>query len=140
MNWTEKHIKGLLFQKKIKGFNAPEKKPAGTPTLPQPKSKALIWLEWNLQFFCNERALTLEREYRVCQERGWRFDFFISAHKIAIEFEGGVFLQKSGHNTPKSYTKDTDKYNKAAALGIRVVRITALNYTTVLKTLNEMIA
>lgn len=139
MNWTEKHIKGLLFQKRIRGYQAPQKK-AAEKRLPEKKSKALVWLEWNLQMFCNERALTLEREYRVCQERGWRFDFFISAHRIAVEFEGGVFLPKSGHNTSQSYTKDTDKYNKAAALGIRVVRVTALNYTTVLKTLNEMIA
>lgn len=139
MNWTEKHIKGLLFEKKIKGFNIPERTKDPEKRIPQPKSKALTWLEWNLQFWCNERALTLEKEHRICQERGWRLDFFIPAHLIGIEFEGGVFMEKSGHNTSKSYTKDTDKYNKAATLGIRVVRVTALNYTTVIKTLNELV-
>ena len=139
-NWTEKHIKGLLFEKRIKGYNVPEKKPAGTPTLPQPKSKALIWLDWNLQYWCNEKALTLEKEFRFCPERGWRFDYCIPALKIAIEYEGGIFMEKSGHNTARHYTKDSDKYNRAAVLGWKVIRVTALNYTTVLKTLNEMIA
>ena len=44
----------------------------------------------------------------------------------------------AGHGTAKHFTKDTDKYNLATVLGWRVIRVTALNYTTVLKTLNEM--
>lgn len=138
-NWTEKHIKGLLFEKKIRSYHVPERtKPAGTPTIPQPKSKALIWLDWNLQYWCNEKALTLEKEYRFC-DRGWRFDYCIPALKIAIEYEGGIFMEKSGHNTARHYTKDSDKYNRASVLGWKVIRVTALNYTIVLKTLNEMI-
>lgn len=138
-NWTEKHIKGLLFDKRIRGYQAPERtKPAGTPTIPRPKSKALIWLDWNLQYWCNEKALTLEKEYKFC-DRGWRFDYCITALKIAIEFEGGIFMEKSGHNTARHYTKDSDKYNRAAVLGWKVIRVTAMNYTTILKTLNEMI-
>lgn len=142
MNWTEKHLRGLLFQKKIRSYQAPEKKSGGTPALPQPKSKAITWLDWNLQYWCNEKALTLEKEFKFC-DRGWRFDYCIPALKIAIEFEGGIFQQyndqKSGHGTAKHFTKDTDKYNRAAVLGWKVLRVTALNYTTILKTLSEII-
>lgn len=129
------HLNSLVKQGKIKGFHAPAPK---HNNIHQKKSKALIWLDWNLQYWCNEKALTLEKEYQFC-ERGWRFDYCIPALKIAIEYEGGIFLQKSGHNTARHYTKDSDKYNRAAVLGWKVIRVTALNYTTVLKTLNEMI-
>lgn len=140
MNWTEKHIKGLLYHNKIKGYSA-DKKKENTPTLPREnKSKALTWLNWNLQYWCNERSLTLETEYKFCDDRGWRFDFCIPAHKIAIEFEGGIFMKNSSHNTAKMYNKDTNKYNRATVLGYKIIRVTAMNYTTVLKTLNEMIA
>ena len=139
MNWTEKHIKGLLYNNRIKGYSADVKK-ENTPTLPKNhSSKALTWLEWNIAYWCNEKMLTLEKEYKFCSDRGWRFDFCIPSLKIAIEFEGGIFMQHSGHNTSKHFTKDSDKYNRAAVLGYRVIRVTALNYTTVLKTLNEMI-
>lgn len=132
-------LNNLAKQGKIRGYVAPQKK-GNTPALPNQRnrSKALSWLDWNLQYYCNEKALTLEKEYQFC-ERGWRFDYCIPALKIAIEFEGGIFLQKSGHNTAKHYTKDSDKYNRATVLGWKVIRVTALNYTTVLKTLNEMI-
>lgn len=140
MNWTEKHIKGLLHHNKIKGYSADVKK-ENTPAVPKNhSSKALTWLKWNLMYWCNERSLTLEEEYRFCNDRGWRFDFCITAHKIAIEFEGGIYMQNSGHNTARHYSKDTDKYNRASVLGYRIIRVTAMNYTTVLKTLNEMIA
>jgi len=144
MNWTEKHIKGLLHNNTIKGYSADVKK-ENTPALPQNhKSKALTWLEWNLSYWCNEHSLTLEKEYRFC-DRGWRFDFAIATGslKIAVEFEGGIFRQYSNqsgaHSTAKLFTKDTDKYNRASVLGWRVIRVTAMNYTTVLTTLNEMI-
>lgn len=141
-DWTEKHMKGLLYNRKIKGYSADVKK-ANTPTLPKKhQSKALEWLNWNLAYWCNENALTLEKEYRFCADRGWRFDYAIASGslKLAVEFEGGIFLAKSGHNTARHFTKDADKYNRAAMLGWKVIRVTALNYTTVLKTLNEMIA
>lgn len=139
-NWTEKHIKGLLFDKKIRGYQANKKVLLeGSAKIPQPKSKALIWLEWNLQFYSNEKALTLETEFRFCPERKFRSDFAIPAHKILIEYEGGIFTPNSGHNSHSGIQRDIDKYQLAQKLGYRVIRLTALNYTTVLKTLNEMI-
>lgn len=144
MTWSQKQIEELKSKGKIRGFHMHGKEKgfsAGKKQVRQAhgKSKGLEWLSWNLQYWCNEKALTLEREYKFCTDRDWRFDFALPSVKIAIEYEGGIYLQKSGHNTAKHYTKDTEKYNRATVLGWRVIRVTAMNYTTVLKTLNEMI-
>jgi very-short-patch-repair endonuclease len=143
MNWTEKQLHDKKKQGKIRDYRFPkrEKKNSKIPgnIIPAKKSKALEWLELNLQYWCNERALTLEREVVFDEKRKWRFDFAIRSYKIAVEFEGGIFLKNSGHNTAKHYTKDTEKYNRAQVLGWKVIRITAMNYETVLEQLNEII-
>lgn len=146
--WTEDHILQLHKHKKIRGYSFPQtpKKYARNPeeNIPREKPKAIAWLDLNLQYWCNERSVSLQcaangGELRFDPERKFRFDYAIAAYMIAVEFEGGIFMQRSGHNTAKHYTKDTDKYNRAAVLGWRVIRVTAMNYTTVLKTLNDMV-
>lgn len=148
MNWSEKKLNELKQAGKIRGFNINDKRKGfSADDGRQPrnrKSKALDWLHLNIAYWCNERGLELRcadkgGELRFDENRRWRFDFAIPALKIAIEYEGGIFLAKSGHNTSKHYTKDTDKYNRAVVLGWRVIRVTALNYTTVLKQLNELV-
>lgn len=147
--WTEKHILGLhrtgkiksfVDQKKDKGFSS-----NGNTPLPRERSRALAWLDMNLLYWCNERSLQLQcsangNELRFDDIRKWRFDYAIPSLKIAIEYEGGIFMPKSGHNTARHYTKDTEKYNRAAVLGWKVIRVTAMNYQTVLKTLDEIIS
>lgn len=141
MKWTEKHVKGLLHQNRIRGYQAPEKvKLEGSARLFQPKSKALIWLEWNLQYWSNSHALTLEREYRFCPDRNYKSDFAITGLNLLIEYEGGLFMERGGHNSPAGIQRDIDKYSLAEKLGFKVIRLTALNYLTILKTLNEMVA
>lgn len=141
MNWTEKHIKGLLFEKKIRSYQVPERTTdPRSQTIPQKESKAITWLKWNLQFWANEKALTLETEYKFCEDRRYLSDWAIPAHKILIEYEGGIFMERGGHNSHTGLQRDIDKYALAQKLGYRVIRLTAKNYTTVLKTLNEMIA
>ena len=90
MSWSEKHIKDLMAAGKIKGFKPshtkkPEKYSTKTAkNIPAPKPKAIVWLEWNLQYWCNEQCLTLDREYRFCPDRKYRSDFAIVAHKILM--------------------------------------------------------
>ena len=66
-------------------------------------------------------------EYKFHEYRKWRFDLYLIAFKIAIEYEG-VFSEKSRHTTLDGYTKDCNKYNAAASMGIFVFRYTAKNY------------
>lgn len=66
-----------------------------------------------------------EREYRFHPVRKWRFDFALPNQKIAIEFEGGVFLPKARHTSMVGYSKDVEKYREAVLYGWKVLRYTA---------------
>ena len=144
--WTEKKLQQLKAEGKIKAYkcatqqkrkNIPQQKQNNIPL--QKRSKEKEWLAWNLLFWANDHALELSTEYYFDKPRQWRFDWAFEALKISIEYEG-LFAEKSRHTTAKGFTGDTDKYNRAQALGWRVIRVTALNYKTVLKTLNDYVA
>ena len=61
-------------------------------------------------------------EYKFHPARNWRFDVAFPAHKIAIEFEGGIY--KIGrHQRPSGFMADIEKYNEAVILGWRVLRV-----------------
>lgn len=62
-------------------------------------------------------------EHRFHPTRLWRFDYAIPSHRIAIEIDGGVWIE-GRHNRPKGYIADLDKFNNAAALGWRVLKFT----------------
>lgn len=62
-------------------------------------------------------------EHRFHTTRMWRFDYAIPSHRIAIEIDGGVWIE-GRHNRPKGYIADLDKFNNAAALGWRVLKFT----------------
>lgn len=102
------------------------------------KSDALNWMDVVLINYCQRNGLQLYEEYRFCEDRGWRFDWCIPALKVAIEFEGGIFQENSGHKTAKHYTKDTEKYTRAALEGWRVLRFTTLNYKTLIDQLKTL--
>lgn len=70
------------------------------------------------------------RQYRFCPGRRWAFDFCWPAERIAVEVEGGIWLQTNngyskGHANPKRFISDCEKYNQAACDGWRVLRVTA---------------
>lgn len=141
--WTEKHMNQLLHGGKIRGYYVHKKQKGYSrdkgQVIPPPKPKGLIWLDWNLQYWCNERALSLRWEYKFCETRNYRSDYAIPALKILIEYEGGIFRERGAHNSPAAIQRDIEKYALAHKLGFAVIRVTAMNYTTVLKTLNEMV-
>jgi hypothetical protein len=55
--------------------------------------------------------------------RRWAFDYAWPPWKIALEIEGGVFIQ-GRHTTGVGFTRDCEKYNRAAILGWLVIRAT----------------
>lgn len=65
-----------------------------------------------------------EREYRFHQTRRWRFDFAWPELKVAVETEGGTWVN-GRHNRGSGFEKDCEKYNNAAALGWHVFRFTS---------------
>ena len=65
-----------------------------------------------------------ETEFRFHPVRQWRFDFAWPEHRVALEVEGGVW--NSGRHTRGSgFIGDCEKYNAAAVLGWRVLRVTS---------------
>ena len=63
------------------------------------------------------------KEYRFHETRRWRFDYAIPDYKIAIEIDGGVWIE-GRHNRPKGYINDLEKFNEAAAAGWLVLKFT----------------
>lgn len=114
------------------------KKKSGIP-VQRKSSKILSWLDLNLQYWANEHKVTLEKEYRFCEGRKYKSDYAIPSLKILIEYEGGIFMQRGGHNSHTGIQRDIDKYALAHTLGYTVIRLTAINYTTVLEQLNQLI-
>ena len=61
------------------------------------------------------------REYRFDPVRRWRFDFAHVEMRIAVEIEGGIWVN-GRHSRGKGMQADMDKYNRATVLGWRVLR------------------
>lgn len=68
-------------------------------------------------------GLDVEKEYRFHPERKWRFDYAIPDLKIAIEIDGGVWIN-GRHNRASGYIKDMQKFNIAASLGWLILKFT----------------
>ena len=64
-----------------------------------------------------------EREYRFHPTRRWSFDFVWPDAMLAVEVEGGVWAQ-GRHTRGAGFIADCEKYNEAALLGWRVLRVT----------------
>ena len=88
--------------------------------------KAKSELEETLLLHIRAEGLPMpEREHRFYPPRRWRFDFAWPELKIAVECEGLTHPgQKSRHTTNDGFTKDCEKYNRAALQGWTVLRYT----------------
>jgi hypothetical protein len=69
------------------------------------------------------------KEHRFAPGRKYAFDRCWIDSRIAIEVEGGIWMQTStgrskGHAHPKRFEDDCEKYNLACLLGWRVFRFT----------------
>lgn len=97
--------------KKIKKVKATRPKPTGLEVL----EKVLNSLPNNFY-----------KEYKPIPNRDFRIDFAELDKKVAIEFEGGIFLTHGGsHRNLKTYLKDIEKYNLLAMNGWRLFRVTS---------------
>ena len=79
-----------------------------------------------------------KREYRFDNARRWRFDFAWPEQMIAVEIEGGTWIQ-GRHNRGSSIEKDFEKYNAAAMQGWRVFRFSTgmVSNGTAIRTMGE---
>src|SRR2546421_13071443 len=114
MTFTLAHIEQLKRDGKIRGYNLNSSKSSSLKTGGRivskhfkKRSKEKDWIAWNLLYWANTHAVTLEEEYRFC-ERRFRFDHAIPSLKIAIEYNG-IMSAKSRHTTVTGYTGDMNK-------------------------------
>lgn len=67
------------------------------------------------------------RQLRFKPPRKWSLDFFIGTDfgsgMVAVEVNGGVWLDKSGHKGV-GQTRDYAKWSAAALAGIRIIHVT----------------
>jgi len=111
-------------------------KTKATPVKVKHRSVEKDWIAWNLWYWCNENAYTLEDEFKFHVERKWRFDWCIPALKLAIEYNG-IFSNKSRHTTVTGYTGDMEKLNAAQSDGWTVLQFTPLNYKNLHRSLEK---
>lgn len=78
--------------------------------------------ETNLSFFTACGVPKPEPEYRFHLTRKWRFDYAWPDKKLALEVEGGVWT-KGRHTRGSGFIGDMKKYNTAATLGWRILRV-----------------
>jgi len=64
-----------------------------------------------------------EREWKFDAKRRWRFDYAWPEKMVALEVEGGVWTE-GRHTRGAGFVKDMEKYNRAAVLGWRLLRVT----------------
>ena len=91
----------------------------------KPKRRPAPKVEYHL-FFRALAALGIEKpaqEYRFHKTRRWRFDFCFIDAKLALEVEGGVW-SAGRHTRGSGFVGDMEKYNQAAILGYRLLRVT----------------
>ena len=64
-----------------------------------------------------------QTEFRFYGPRRWRMDMVWVDERLAVEIEGGIWIM-GRHNRPKSMIAEMSKYNTAALLGYKVIRVT----------------
>lgn len=78
----------------------------------------------SLEVQCRLSALPEpEREVRFSPPRRWRFDYAWPVEKLALEVDGGGFVN-GRHSRGTGIEKDAEKMNAAVALGYRILRAT----------------
>lgn len=95
------------------------RKPQGRPlSIEAPKDEPLL-----PKLLRQEGLPAPDTEYVFHPTRRWRFDFAWPLHRVALEVEGGIWT-KGRHVRGVGYLRDMEKYNAAAVLGWRLIRVT----------------
>lgn len=103
--------------------------------LPSPTPEGILHIKRILQYL----KIDYVQEFKFCDDRKFRFDFYIEKYKIGIEYDG-IFSEKSRHTTAKGFTMDCEKMNLSTILGYKIFRYTILNYKDFEQNLKDFIA
>lgn len=106
---------------------------------PRRSSKIFLSISVQLEEWCDKNGFKLLNEHRFNLQRKYRFDWAIEEIRTAVEYNGGVFMQKSGHSNIKGSTRDADKINLAQSEGWKVLVFNAVNYKNIIQELEKHI-
>lgn len=62
------------------------------------------------------------REYKFHPVRKWRIDYYLPEYGIAIEVEGGSYIN-GRHVRGEGFRNDIEKYNQITAAGLMLIRV-----------------
>jgi very-short-patch-repair endonuclease len=80
--------------------------------------------ESQLAYMLGAMGISFTREFLAIPERRYRFDFRLDGTNILVEVQGGVWMNKAGHNTGAGITRDCEKFSLAVANGYKVMPLT----------------
>ena len=63
-----------------------------------------------------------EPQYRI-PPRKYRYDFAWPEAKLLVEVQGGIWMDKSGHNTGYGLHRDYEKVNYASLNGWKILQV-----------------
>ena len=82
-------------------------------------------------FFIDLKQMGIEKpveEYKFHKSRKWRIDLCWPDSKLALEIEGGIWID-GRHNRAPGFIKDMEKYNQVAIYGFSLLRVTPQQIT-----------
>ena len=125
--WTANDIANLSSKGKISytGDLFPEKKPK--KTLPDCEIKLTPEGLKHIDLILRVKNIEFEKEKIFVPGRKFRADRYVPSLNLLIEYEG-IYSDVSRHTHFSGYSKDSEKYNYANALGYKLLRFTADNY------------
>lgn len=80
-------------------------------------------VEETLAFQLTACGIPFDRQVQPIPGRKFAYDFQVD--DLLIEVQGGVFMDKSGHNTGLGITRDCEKHNLAVLHGYRPLLFTS---------------
>ena len=80
-------------------------------------------VEETLAFQLTACEIPFDRQVQPIPGRKFAYDFQVD--DILIEVQGGVYMDKSGHNTGNGVTRDCEKNNLAVLNGYRTLMFTS---------------
>lgn len=81
----------------------------------------MIKPEFILEAIFKELNLEYRKEFKFCESRKWRADYYLPGIKTLIECDGSVWTN-GRHTRGQGFIKDCEKLNMASMLGYTVLR------------------
>ena len=84
-------------------------------------------LEETFASLLDSKGIIYHRQYKFCDGRNWKSDFFIPEMLLIVEIEGATFT-KGGHTSIYGMVGNIEKYNLISLLGFRLVRLATIHF------------